>query len=74
MAIKIRFYIKYNYFLDGDAADNVTSQLKIFRFLLKTHCVGMGDDIMYHILVDELWLVWSYYRWVEHDLWQAAKI
>ena len=43
---------KYNYFCDDDRIDNVTLQLSKFSDFSSRHTVCiMGDDIMYHILV-----------------------
>ena len=45
-------YLKYNYYLDCDAIDNVTLRLWKFSDFCSRHTVGVaGDDIMFHILV-----------------------
>ena len=45
-------YLKYNYFWDVDAIDNVTLRLWKFSDFCSRHTVGIaGDDIMFHILV-----------------------
>ena len=45
-------YLKYNYFLDCDAIDNLTLRLWKFSDFCSRHTVGVaGDNIMFHILV-----------------------
>ena len=52
MISKIANYLKYNYFLEGDGIENVTSRLWKFSYFCSRHTVGVaGDDIMFHMLV-----------------------
>ena len=48
-------YTKYNYFWDCDGIDNVTLRLWKFSDFCSRHIVGVaGDDIMFHILVQNV--------------------
>ena len=68
-------YLKYNYFRDGDGADNVTWGLWKFSDFCSRHTVGVtDDDIMFHTLVifvtqlRQLSLLWDD-LFINHEHW-----
>ena len=69
-------HAKCNYFLDDDGIDNVTLRLWKFSDFCSRHTVGVaGDDIMYNILVYDMW--WKYHvmiqRWLRCHIGIYAK-
>ena len=64
-------YLKYHYFWDCDCIDNVTLRLWKFSDFCSRHTVGVaGDDIMFHILVENYFMHWMLTGFGQRDWWQ----
>ena len=69
--MNIKNYVKYSYFCDDDGINIVTLRLWKFSDFSSRHSgCSAGDDIMYHILVEEADIIGNPFvgNWVDSDI------